>query len=109
MIWAFPKRGGSGKLLWTKNFCCQNRGKGDSFSNPEKPALEQSRVVGHHTTGTVYRKQGESMIRLVSLMFFLGCALMVAHYYGLGSMVQLLGAVAVALGLMRVLSSKRIH
>jgi len=49
------------------------------------------------------------MIRLVSLMFFLGCALMVAHYYGLGSMVQLLGAVAVALGLMRVLSSKRIH
>jgi len=49
------------------------------------------------------------MIRLVNLVFFLGCALAVARYYGLGSMVQLLGAVAVAVGLMRVLSSKRIH
>ena len=49
------------------------------------------------------------MIRLVNLIFFPGCALVVAHYYALGSMVQLLGAVAVALGLMRVLSGRRIH
>jgi hypothetical protein len=49
------------------------------------------------------------MIRLVNLILFLGCALAIAHYYGLVSMVQLLAAVAVALGLMRVLSGKRIH
>ncbi len=74
---------------------------GKGIVNP-KPALEQIGVVVHH-------KQGLYMIRLVNLIFFLGCALVVAHYYALGSMVQLLGAVGVALVLMRVLSSKRIH
>jgi hypothetical protein len=50
------------------------------------------------------------MIRLVNLIFFVGCALALAHYYGWGAALQLLAAVAVALGLMRVLSSKkRIH
>jgi len=48
------------------------------------------------------------MIRLVNLILFLGCALVIAHYYGLGSLVQLTAGVAVALGLMRMLSSKRI-
>jgi len=66
-----------------------------------KPALEQIRVVVHH-------KQGLYMIRLVNLILFLGCALVIAHYYGLGSLVQLTAGVAVALGLMRMLSSKRI-
>jgi hypothetical protein len=47
------------------------------------------------------------MIRLVNLVFFVGCALLVAHYYGLGSTIELLVAVAVAVGLMRVLSKKR--
>jgi hypothetical protein len=46
------------------------------------------------------------MFRLLNLVFFLGCALAVAHYYGLGSMLELLAVVAVALGLMRVLSGK---
>jgi hypothetical protein len=46
------------------------------------------------------------MIRLVNLIFFVGCALMVAHYYELGSTIQLLAVVAVALGLIRVLSGK---
>jgi hypothetical protein len=49
------------------------------------------------------------MTRLVNLILFLGCALAVAHYYGLGSTVELLGAVAVVLGLMRVLSGRRVH
>jgi hypothetical protein len=49
------------------------------------------------------------MIRLVILILFLGCALAVAHYYGLGSTVQWLGAVAVAVGLMRVLSGRRVY
>jgi hypothetical protein len=49
------------------------------------------------------------MIRLVSLVFFLGCALAVAHYYALGSTVQLLGAIIIAFGLMRLLRGKRIN
>ena len=49
------------------------------------------------------------MIRLVNLIFFLGCALAVGHYNGLGSTIQLLAAFAVALGLMRLLSSKRLN
>jgi hypothetical protein len=49
------------------------------------------------------------MIRLVNLVFFVGCALLVAHYYGLGSTIELLVAVAVAVGLMRVLSKKRFN
>ena len=48
------------------------------------------------------------MLRMVNLVFFLGAALLVAQCYGLGSTIELLGAVALALGLMRVLSSKRI-
>ncbi len=49
------------------------------------------------------------MIRLVNLVFFLGCVLAVAHYYGMASGIQMLAAVAVTFGLMRVLSSKRIN
>jgi len=49
------------------------------------------------------------MIRLVNLVFFLGCALAVAHYYALGTTIQLLAAVAIAFGLMRVLRGKRIN
>jgi hypothetical protein len=49
------------------------------------------------------------MIRLVNLIFFVGCALAVAHYSGLGSTVELLIAVSVAVGLMRLLSSKRLN
>jgi hypothetical protein len=49
------------------------------------------------------------MTKLVNLTLFLGCALAVAHYYGLGSLFQLSAGVAVALGLMRVLSSKSSH
>jgi hypothetical protein len=102
-LWLFQKR-------WhTKTRALQTRGK-FLLSNPGEKALlipnplwnKQSRVVVHH-------KHGLYMIRLVNLIFFPGCALVVAHYYALGSMVQLLGAVGVALVLMRVLSSKRIH
>ena len=49
------------------------------------------------------------MIRLVNLIFFLGCGLAVAHYYALGSTIQLLAAVAIAFGLLRVLSGKRLN
>ncbi len=49
------------------------------------------------------------MIRLVNLVFFLGCALAVGRYNGLGSTIQLLAAVVVALGLTRVLSGKRLN
>jgi len=49
------------------------------------------------------------MIRLMTVVIFLGCALAVAQYYGLGSTLQLLAALAVALGLMRLLSGKRVH
>jgi hypothetical protein len=49
------------------------------------------------------------MIRLVNLVFFLGCALAVSHYYGMASAVQLLTAIAITFGLMRILSSKRIN
>lgn len=49
------------------------------------------------------------MIRLVSLVFFVGCALGVAHHYGMGSTLQLLGVVIVATGLMRLLSTKRLN
>ncbi|MGP8197973.1 MAG: hypothetical protein ACLQU4_00545 [Limisphaerales bacterium] len=49
------------------------------------------------------------MTRLVNLGLFLGCALAVAHYYGWESLVQLAAGVAVALGLMRMLSSKRTY
>lgn len=83
-----------------KKFVVKARGERALFIH--KPALEQSRVVVHH-------KQGLYMIRMVNLMLFLGCALAVAHYYGLGSLVQLTAVVAVALGLMRVLSGRRVH
>lgn len=49
------------------------------------------------------------MIRLVNLIFFGGCALVVARYSGLGSTVELLVAVGVAVALMRILSSRRTH
>jgi Flp pilus assembly protein TadB len=54
-------------------------------------------------TRTVY------MTRLVNLILFLGCAVAFGHYYGLASLVQLTAVVAATLGLMRVLSSNRIH
>ncbi len=47
------------------------------------------------------------MMKLVNLVFFLGCALVVAHYYGLGSTIELLAAVCVGIFLMRVLSRRR--
>jgi hypothetical protein len=47
------------------------------------------------------------MMKLANLVFFLGCALAVAHYYGWGSMAELLGVVTIAFCLMRVLSSRR--
>jgi hypothetical protein len=49
------------------------------------------------------------MIRLVNLVFFIGCALLVARCYGLGRTIELLVAAAVAIGLMRVFSSKRLN
>lgn len=49
------------------------------------------------------------MIRLVNVIFFVGCALAVARYSGLGSTAELLVAVVVAVGLMRVLSKKRFN
>jgi hypothetical protein len=49
------------------------------------------------------------MLRLVNLVFFIGCALAVAHHYGFGSMFELLAAVICAGCLMRVLSSKRLN
>ncbi len=54
-------------------------------------------------------RRGRNMIRLVNGIFFMGCALAVARYYGLGSTVQLLAALAIALGLMRLLSGRRVH
>jgi hypothetical protein len=70
-------------------------------------AFHQSQTAGHPTTGKMHNRQGMYMIRLVNLIFFLGCALAVAHYYGLGSTLELLAAVAV--GLMRLLSNRRVH
>ena len=64
-------------------------------------AFEESQTAGGPWRGSLF------MIRLVNLVFFLGCALAVAHYYGLGSMGQVLAAVAVTAGLMRLLSGKR--
>lgn len=52
---------------------------------------------------------GTYMIRLVNVIFFVGCALAVARYSGLGSTAELLVAVVVAVGLMRVLSKKRFN
>ncbi|MGD0812430.1 MAG: hypothetical protein ABSA83_02400 [Verrucomicrobiota bacterium] len=49
------------------------------------------------------------MTRLVNLGLFLGCALAVAHYYGSASLAQMAAGVAVALGLMRMLSGKRTY
>jgi len=49
------------------------------------------------------------MITLVNIIFFLGCALAVARYYGLATAVQALGAVLVTFGLMRILSRRRIN
>jgi len=49
------------------------------------------------------------MLRLVNLIFFVGCALLAARYTGLGSTAELLIAVAFAAGLMRILSSKRLN
>lgn len=49
------------------------------------------------------------MIRLVTLVISLGAALAVAQYYGLGSIIQLLTAIAIAFALMRLLSSRRVH
>ena len=54
-------------------------------------------------------EQGTCMIRVVNLIFFLGCALAAAHYYGWASAIQVFAAVAVTLGLMRILTSKRIN
>jgi hypothetical protein len=42
------------------------------------------------------------------VLFFLGCALVVAHYYGIGSAIGLLAAVGVAALMMRLLSKKRV-
>ena len=81
---------------------------GNSPSNPEQLALEQGRPFGHHTW-KLDRKAGMNMFRLVNLIFFVGCALAVAHYSGLGSTIELLLSVSVAAGLMRILSSKRIN
>jgi hypothetical protein len=49
------------------------------------------------------------MIRLASFILFGGCALAVAHYYGLGGAIQLLAVVGVAFGLTRILSRKRLN
>jgi hypothetical protein len=49
------------------------------------------------------------MVRTVNLIFFLGCALAAAHYYGWASAIQVFAAVAITLGLMRILSSKRLN
>jgi hypothetical protein len=47
------------------------------------------------------------MIRLVNLIVFGGCALAVAHYTGLGNTMELVGALVLAVCLMRVLSTRR--
>jgi hypothetical protein len=47
------------------------------------------------------------MSRLLNASLFLGCALVVKHYYGLCSLAQWTAGVALALGLMRVMSGKR--
>jgi hypothetical protein len=90
-------------------YCCQIVTKTPYSLKPREIALEQGRLVGHHTAWIVVRREGSFMIRLVNLVFFVGCALLVAHYYGLGSTIELLAVVAVAGGLMRVLSGKRIN
>ncbi len=46
------------------------------------------------------------MIRMANLVFFMGCALVVGRYYSLGSTIELLAVVGVALGLMRLLSRR---
>lgn len=49
------------------------------------------------------------MLKLVNLVFFLGAALVVGRYYGWGSSLELLGAIAVALFMMRILSGRRLN
>lgn len=49
------------------------------------------------------------MLKLINLIFFVGCGLAVAHYYGLGSTVELLAAVVFGVFLVRLLSSRRIN
>jgi hypothetical protein len=46
---------------------------------------------------------------MLSWVFFLGCAVAVAHYYAMGSAVELVGVVVVSLFLMKLLSSRRAH
>jgi hypothetical protein len=49
------------------------------------------------------------MIKLINLVFFLGCAIAVGRYYGWGSTMELLSVVIVSCCLMRLLSSRRIN
>jgi hypothetical protein len=49
------------------------------------------------------------MLRLGNVILFIGCGLAVAHYYSFGRTVQILAALVVACGLMRLLSSKRFN
>ena len=68
----------------------------------------KGRVIG--VTRVVCFLTGKvSMIRLANLIVFGGCAVAVARYSGLGSTIELLGVVAVAAVLMRLLSSRRTY
>lgn len=49
------------------------------------------------------------MIRLVNLIFFVGCALAVCHYTGLSSSVLFFAVVIATLWLIRFLSQKRLN
>src|SRR5271170_4632573 len=91
-------------------FIVKATGKDHNCSN-----LEDEEPVPWHKVGLSCNKDCALqarivyMGRLVNLILFLGCAVAFGHYYGWASLVQLTAVVAATLGLMRILSGKRIN